>query len=71
MSQDLFKEKPRVFISYARKDGEKFATRLWKRLQKEQKEIGLLWQDRAEMEGGVGWWNQIEEAIRFGSLPMC
>jgi TIR domain/NB-ARC domain len=63
MSQDLFKEKPRVFISYARKDGEKFATRLWKRLQKEQKEIGLLWQDRAEMEGGVGWWNQIEEAL--------
>ena len=22
-----------------------------------------LWQERAEMEGGVGWWKQIEEAL--------
>ena len=22
-----------------------------------------LWLDRAEMEGGVGWWKQIEEAL--------
>jgi len=22
-----------------------------------------LWQKRAEMQGGVGWWKQIEEAL--------
>jgi hypothetical protein len=22
-----------------------------------------LWQERAEMESGVGWWKQIEEAL--------
>ncbi len=53
--------KPSVFLSYARNDGEEFATHLRKRLKTEA-EI-RLWQDRAEMEGGVGWWNQIEEAL--------
>ncbi|HEY7493681.1 MAG TPA: TIR domain-containing protein [Candidatus Tectomicrobia bacterium] len=52
----------RVFISYARQDGEAFATALRRRLEKEEPEI-TLWQDRTEMEGGVGWWKQIEEAI--------
>ena len=28
----------------------------------QQPEI-VLWQDRIEMEGGVGWWKQIEEAL--------
>jgi len=46
---------PRAFISYARKDGEAFATALRARLESEQPEI-TLWQDRARMEGGVGWW---------------
>jgi hypothetical protein len=55
-------EKPRIFISYARTDGEEFATRLRTRLEKEQPEI-TLWQDRARMEGGVGWWQQITNAI--------
>jgi WD40 repeat protein len=55
-------KKPRVFLSYARKDGEEFATNLRKRLQKLEQEI-TLWQDRDEMEGGVGWWKQIEEAL--------
>jgi WD40 repeat protein len=55
-------EHPRVFISYARSDGEAFATRLRKRLEKSHPEI-TLWQDRARMEGGVGWWNQITEAL--------
>ena len=62
MNREGFTPKPRVFISYARKDGEKFATNVRKRLQKEEPEI-TLWQDRAEMEGGVGWWKQIEEAL--------
>jgi TIR domain len=53
---------PRVFLSYARRDGEAFATALRQRLEHEQPEIAL-WQDRAEMEGGVGWWAQIECAL--------
>jgi hypothetical protein len=53
---------PRVFLSYARSDGEASATRLRKRLEKSHPEI-TLWQDRARMEGGVGWWNQITEAL--------
>ena len=63
MSREGFNPKPRVFISYARKGGgEEFATQLRKRLEKEEPEI-TLWQDRAEMEGGLGWWKQIEEAL--------
>src|SRR3954452_25126461 len=53
---------PRVFLSYARKDGEAFATALRRRLAAEEPEI-TLWQDRAELEGGVGWWTQIEAAL--------
>jgi WD40 repeat protein len=53
---------PRVFLSYARKDGEAFATALRRRLATEHPDI-TLWQDRAQMEGGVGWWRQIEEAL--------
>ena len=53
---------PRVFLSYARKDGEEFATALRRRLATEQPDI-TLWQDRAQMEGGVGWWRQIEAAL--------
>lgn len=55
-------ETPRVFISYARKDGEEFATKLRKRLEAEHPEI-TLWQDRSHMEGGIGWWQQITEAL--------
>jgi hypothetical protein len=52
--------KPRIFVSYSRKDGEDFATDLRQKLEAE----GLtLWQDRARMEGGVGWWNQITDAL--------
>jgi WD40 repeat protein len=52
----------RAFISYARADGEAFATGLRRRLETEEPEI-TLWQDRARMEGGVGWWKQIAEAL--------
>ncbi len=51
---------PRVFLSYARSDGEQFAARLRKRL--EAKHIPL-WQDRIGMEGGRDWWQQITEAL--------
>jgi len=46
---------PRVFISYSRQDGEAFAAALRRRLEQEQPEI-TLWQDRAQLEGGIGWW---------------
>ena len=51
---------PRVFISYARSDGEQFATQLRKRL--EAKHIPL-WHDRVGMEGGRDWWQQITQAL--------
>jgi WD40 repeat protein len=53
---------PRVFLSYAREDGEAFAAALRARLAAEEPEV-TLWQDRSEMEGGVGWWRQVEEAL--------
>lgn len=53
----------RIFISYSRKDGEEFATNLRLRLERDYSDL-TLWQDRAQMEGGVGWWQQIEEALR-------
>jgi WD40 repeat protein len=62
MNRESFTPKPRVFISYARTDGEDFATNLRNRLEEKEPEI-TLWQDRAKMEGGVGWWKQIEEAL--------
>src|ERR1700680_4190208 len=62
MSRDRFSGTPRVFLSYARKDGEEYASNLLIKLQTEQRKINL-WQDRAEMEVGVGWWKQIEEAL--------
>ena len=53
-------ESPRVFISYARSDGEPFATDLRQRLLAEHIP---LWQDRVGMEGGKDWWQQITEAL--------
>jgi WD40 repeat protein len=55
-------DQPKVFISYARQDGEEFATVLRRRLEREEPEI-TLWQDRAQMEGGVGWWKQVTDAL--------
>ena len=52
---------PRIFVSYARSDGNEFAKELRRRLQDEH---GFpLWQDLADMEGGRDWWLQITEAI--------
>jgi hypothetical protein len=61
---------PRVFISYARSDGETFATGLRERLERERIS---LWQDRVKMEGGRDWWLQIVEAldhVEFMALVM-
>jgi WD40 repeat protein len=51
---------PRVFLSYARSDGEQFATQLRQRLEAEHIP---LWQDRVGLEGGKDWWLQIIEAL--------
>ncbi len=51
---------PRVFLSYARTDGEPFATELRQRLEAEHIP---LWQDRVGLEGGKDWWLQITEAL--------
>src|SRR6266566_1855743 len=51
---------PRVFLSYARTDGEQFATQLRQRLEAEHIP---RWQDRVGMEGGKDWWQQITEAL--------
>jgi len=51
---------PRVFISYARSDGQTFANDLRQRLEA----AGIpLWQDHVGMEGGRDWWLQITEAL--------
>ncbi len=51
---------PRVFLSYARSDGERFAAQLRHRLEAEHIP---LWQDHVGMEGGRDWWQQITEAL--------
>jgi WD40 repeat protein len=55
-------QQPRIFISYARSDGEEFARNLRRRLIEEYHLA--IWQDRTSMEGGKDWWQQIEEALR-------
>lgn len=58
----IYPKPPRAFISYARADGEAFATALRHRIEREEPEI-TLWQDRTRLLGGVGWWKQITEAL--------
>ena len=58
---------PRIFISYARSDGEQFATELRQRLEAEKIP---LWQDRVGMEGGKDWWKQIKEALNVVEFMM-
>ena len=56
----LNEARPRVFLSYARSDGEAFARSLRDRLEAAQVP---LWRDREGMEGGRDWWQQITAAI--------
>jgi hypothetical protein len=51
-----------VFLSYARSDGEAYANQLRQRLNQDLPSLPV-WQDRPEIEGGVGWWRQIETAL--------
>src|SRR5277367_4496709 len=56
------KQRSGVFLSYARADGEEFAAMLRERLRKEVPDVPVK-QDRLLLEGGVGWWKQLTEAI--------
>src|SRR6516225_1965625 len=55
-------DRPRVFLSYARSDGEAFTRDIRARLERDAPGL-KLWRDREAMEGGVGWWRQITEAL--------
>src|SRR5215469_13139991 len=57
----LGRQRTGVFLSYSRSD-EQFATALRERLQREAPDIPVK-QDRIVLEGGIGWWKQIAEAI--------
>lgn len=52
---------PRVFLSYARKDGEQIADRIRQRLEREHPELEL-WQDLVAVLAGKGWLGQILDA---------
>jgi WD40 repeat protein len=56
------KQRSGVFLSYARTDGEDFAAILRERLRHEAPDIDVK-QDRLLLEGGVGWWKQLTDAI--------
>lgn len=63
----LSENQPRIFLSYARKDGEDFARNLRKKLtdpEDPSQPKFSLWQDRTQMEGGKDWWDQILEALK-------
>jgi WD40 repeat protein len=51
-----------AFISYARADGESAARALHARLGVDAPDIPA-WLDRFDIEGGIGWWNQIEQEL--------
>jgi WD40 repeat protein len=51
-----------LFLSYARADGEGRAAELRERFAREAPDIKIK-QDRLLLEGGVGWWKQITDAI--------
>ena len=53
---------PRVFLSYARADGELRTDEIRKRLAREASDI-VVQQDRLLLEGGIGWWKQITDSI--------
>ena len=53
-------DKPRVMISYARKDGEEYAHYILSELEKRNIPT---WIDREGMVGGQDWWQQIKRAI--------
>jgi hypothetical protein len=57
----LGRQRTGVFLSYSRAD-EQFAAALRERLRGQAPDIPVK-QDRIVLEGGIGWWKQIAEAI--------
>jgi len=56
---------PRIVISYATKDGKKFAAELRETLENE----GLsIWQDVIALESDRHWWSQIKDVLRSKEL---
>jgi hypothetical protein len=55
----------RIFISYSRRDGGRFAADLRDKLLSQQLSV---WQDIISLEGGRDWWSQIEDVIRAKAL---
>ncbi|MDY0747620.1 TIR domain-containing protein [Paucibacter sp. R3-3] len=51
-----------AFVSYSRADGEAIARELVTQLAATAPEL-RVWMDRFELEGGVGWWRQVEEQL--------
>ena len=58
-------DQARIFISYSRKDGAKFAAELRKLLERENISV---WQDIITLEGDQDWWSQIEDALKSKAL---
>jgi hypothetical protein len=61
MSKD---QEERIFISYSRKDGTEFASRLREQLREANLSV---WQDIFNLEADPGWWRQIEDQIKSPS----
>ena len=62
MSLKVSQPRRGAFISYARADGESAARALHGRLGVDAPDIPA-WLDRYDIEGGIGWWNQIEQEL--------
>ena len=60
--QNRFGTSHHAFLSYSRADGEQIANELRQKLQRLEPQLSL-WQDRRNLEGGIGWWTQITEAL--------
>jgi hypothetical protein len=52
---------PRIFVSYARADGEEAARDLIALLTEHEL---AAWFDRVDLDGGIAWWRQVEEALQ-------
>jgi len=53
---------PEVFISFASRDGAAFAEAVRVRLQRESPALSI-WKDHVSLEGGLRWWDQIQQAL--------